>query len=280
MAVSQQAPTLVVISHYDAWAPDQLVALLDQTKDVPAGAHFDTCVVVNQCGSRELHLPERHADVTIFHRPNSGYNIAAWDHGWRSMPPYSDYLFLQEECRILRPNWLSAFRKLLAKPRIGLVGESLFWAGLSWDRLDYQYRDFHFADRVDGRLVPIPTGLRIGMQRLNIPVGKSGEHLQSLILAIRRDVLEHIGGFFSGDSYGEATIAESSISKKVQALGLVVREVGPGSFRYILHPQWTYRQGWALSLLRRAAARIPVSISARLGNLWRSLKSRGGGAAS
>ena len=79
--------TLVVVSHYNAWPTDQLVALLDQIKAIPAGCPFDCRVVVNQAKPGPLELPPRHADVGVLYRENIGYNIGAWDHGWRVGPP-------------------------------------------------------------------------------------------------------------------------------------------------------------------------------------------------
>jgi hypothetical protein len=77
---------------------------------------------------------------------------------------------------------------------------------------------------------------------------------------MRGDVLQAIGGFPTGMNYDEATIAEVALSKKVEALGLSVREVGPGSFRYILHPQWKRRQGIIRSYARLVARWVPVRI--------------------
>ncbi len=36
-------------------------------------------------------------------RENTGFNIGAWDYGWRHLPPYDYYLFLQDDCFIVRP---------------------------------------------------------------------------------------------------------------------------------------------------------------------------------
>jgi hypothetical protein len=41
-------------------------------------------------------------------RENTGFNIGAWDYGWRHLPPYDYYLFLQDDCFIVRPLWLKA----------------------------------------------------------------------------------------------------------------------------------------------------------------------------
>ncbi len=254
-------PTSIIVSHYNRWPTTQLVALLDQIHTIPAGAPFAVTVVVNQELPEPLVLPERHAGTDVLYRENTGYNIGAWEHGWRQRPGFDHYLFLQEECRILRPGWLAPFRRLAARPSVGAIGESLHWAGLSWQRLRRQYRDLPFVAPVDGRQVPFSAGIQAGLNRLGLAEGATGAHLQSLVLYLRRDVLEAIGGFRIGLTYGEATIAEVAISKQVAALGLKVREVGPGSFRYILHPQWQRRQGVVRTALRAVAARLPFSLA-------------------
>lgn len=231
---------------------------------MPAGASFDICVVVNQAVPELLSLPERHAGVRTSYRENTGYNVGAWEHGWRQNPAYDCYLFLQEECRIVRPGWLHAFRRLAMKPAIGLVGESLNWAGLGWNRLARQYRHVSFWASVEGEPVPVTEAIRAGLRRWNAAEGRTGAHLQSLVIAARRNVLEAIDGFPTGVNYDDATIAEVALSKKVEALGLKVREVGPGSFRYILHPQWQRRQGVLRSHARIVARLIPLWIKERL----------------
>ena len=252
--------TLVVISHYNAWPADQLVALLDQAASVPAGANFALCVVVNQAEPTELVLPERQRHVPVLHRANTGYNIGAWDHGWRANPGHDCYLFLQEECRIVRPGWVAAHRRLAMMPAIGLVGEAMQWAGRSWKRLRWEYRDAMFEHPLAEGPVPYPVGIQAGLRDAGLAEGRTGAHLQSLVLCARRTVLEAIDGFPIGATYGEAVVAEVTISKRVEALGLKVREVGPGSFRYVLHPQWIGRQG-----LRQAAGRIILrNLPARL----------------
>lgn len=256
--------TLVVISHYNRWPVDQLVALLDQTVTVPAGMPFDTCIVVNQAEPEQLVLPERHRHVPVLHRENTGYNIGAWDLGWRSNPQYECYLFLQEECQIVRPNWLAALHRVAMRPSVGVVGESMHWHGLTWERLGWIYRDAPFAEQVDGKTVSYPVGVRAGLTAAGLPEGRTGAHLQSLVLCMRRSVLEAIGGFTIGRTYGEAVLAEVSVSKRVEALGLQAREVGPGSFRYILHPQWRRRQGVGRAVARTVMRMLPVGLVERL----------------
>ncbi len=260
-----QPSILVIVSHYNAWPTDHLVALLDQMTLIPAGLPFQTRVVVNQARDLPLKLPERHTGVEILYRPNTGYNIGAWDLGWRESPARDCYLFLQEECQILRPNWLKAFVDLAMRPNVGLVGESLHWAGLSWNRLDRYYANFPFAAKVDGREVPIPVGVRAGLARLGVLPGKTGAHLQSLVFCLRREVLEAMDGFGIGSDYAEATVAEVAASKRVEAMGLRVCEVGSGSFAYVLHPQWAGKRGsWKRKLMRWVEPWVPISLATRL----------------
>jgi len=68
-------PTLVVISHYNAWPTDHLFKLLDEIHAVPAGHPFRCRVVVNQAEDKRLDLPSRYADVEVLYRENLGYNI-------------------------------------------------------------------------------------------------------------------------------------------------------------------------------------------------------------
>ena len=48
---------LVVISHYNAWSSDQLIALLDQMWSVPAGYPFQARIVANRAEPHDLALP-------------------------------------------------------------------------------------------------------------------------------------------------------------------------------------------------------------------------------
>jgi hypothetical protein len=232
-------------------------------KSVPAGLPFDARVVVNRAVDRPLDLPPRHADVDVRYRENLGYNIGAWDHGWRADPAYEDYLFLQEECRLLRPGWLEAFVRCLADPRVGLVGESMFWPGYSWERAD-RYSEYSTFPGTppEGPRVTHTEGIRAFLAARGIPIGRTAEHLQSLVLAARREVLEATDGFIIGRDYGEAIGSEVAISKRVEALGLRVREVGIGPFRYILHPQWAnLRATPARVFFTWLEPRIPVSLA-------------------
>ncbi len=267
---------LVVISHYNAWPTDQLLALLDQIKEIPAGHPFECRVVVNRAVDRDLELPERHRDVEILTRENTGFNIGAWELGWRQGPPRDAYLFLQEECRIIKAGWLEAFAQRLDDPKVGLVGESLYWPGFSWDRADaFSDELLQLHGPIHGWVLSLSRGIRAELEKQGIPAGRSAEHLQSLVWSARREVLEASGGFSIGRDYGEAIVAEVAASKRVVALGLKVVEVGFGPFQYILHPQWSYlKASFHRVLFRRIEPLLPVSLTMSLRRAARSARQR------
>src|SRR6266852_2661705 len=116
---------LVVISHYNARQEDDLLALLDSIDSVPPGWPFQIRIVVNQETPTPLTLPRRPSVMDVHYRPNTGYDIGAWDFGWRVSPEYPAYLFMQEECQVVREGWLKAFVDKASNPAVGLVGKRL-----------------------------------------------------------------------------------------------------------------------------------------------------------
>ena len=239
-----QKTAVVVVSHYNAWPTDQLVALLDQMRTVPAGYPFTVRVVVNQAEDKLLELPERHASVAVAHRANTGYNIGAWEHGWRQEPRADYYLFLQEESILVRPNWLKAFIDQVNRPGVGVVGEIIGFYNTTWDDINETAARYQTD--------PNTIGFREYMTRQGIQYGELADHLQSLVLCLKRETLEAIGGFRIGISKYEAIACEIGISKSVQAVGLAIRQVSLRPFTYIQHPQWeedrlyANRPGWML----------------------------------
>ncbi len=244
----QQPSVLVVISHYNAWETHDLVALLDQLTNTPAGHPFSVRVVVNQEMPRRLELPERHSAVEVLYRPNTGYNIGAWEHGWRAGPAFDTYLFLQDECRIVALNWLKPFVKKLQKPDVGLVGELANWDS-SWNYLQAYCGDYcqHWKVWPDGSRSDLATYYLSVLDGKGIPRGDSGYHLQSLMLCTTRAVLERVNGFDIGADYEEAVASEIAISKKVQAISLRTVQVGLLPFTYVEHSQWADRGRWRMS---------------------------------
>lgn len=231
---------LVVVSYYDARPVHDLDRLLAALRTTPAGHPFEVRVVVNRDGSAPLPIAERHPGVEVLTRKNTGYNIGAWEHGWRTAPAFDAYLFLQHECTLQGDGWLRPFVERAAEPGVGLVGERLNPAwDAPWSEIERRFAGHTLPDhQVDGQPAErLPTYAAF-FARHGIDRGPRADHLQTLALFATRSTLERIDGFPVGRDYGEAIAAEIAISKRVQAAGLRICEVGDRPFRHVSHPQW------------------------------------------
>ena len=233
--------TLVVISYYDRRPIHNLLELIHSLYRYPAGHDFDLCVVVNRTTNDVLSIPEEYSSVTVDYRHNTGMNIGAWDHGWRIHPGYKDYLFLQDECYVIRDNWLSGYRSILENPEIGMVGESLniLW-NKSWAELRELFTNISLPEHmVDGQAVNrVDFYLKLFGEH-GVSPGSTGRHLRSVIWFFPGAVLKEIDGFLIGRNYGECIAAEIATSKKVEALRLGVVQVNKQEeFFYIRHLEY------------------------------------------
>lgn len=231
---------LLVISYYDRRDRDPLRRLTESLAQFNAGRDYDICVVVNRDTTGHLGLSTSTPTLAILERENTGMNIGAWDHGWRTMPKYDEYLFLQDECYVVRPGWLSAFAWKADQPGIGLVGESFNERWLQpWEDLKIAWRSHKMPDHViDGKPASRVEVYLNFLSRNHIPAGNDGGHLRSLVWYVKRSVLEQIGGFPIGRNYGECIAAEIGVSKRVEALGLQAVQVSNEPFCYVRHREW------------------------------------------
>lgn len=235
---------VVVISYWTGHRRHGLYRLLNQIYRYKAGAPFSVCVVCNGGDKDPLVLPKKFAKrgIKVLNRVNSGYNIGAWEYGWRNDLGSDYFLFLQDECRIVKRGWLSAFmEKIQSSPDIGLLGESINWKR-AWD----EQRNNPVAAKCLNRAGEAPFNsvdfLRDYLVSQGIPPGETAEHLQTLVIFIPRHVLEQINGFPTSNLYAEAVGTEIAISKKVVASGYKIAMVGDRRFTYIGHLQWSV--GW------------------------------------
>ena len=209
---------------------------------MPAGHPFDLVVVCNGGGLETAALPPPPAGVSlrVINRENQGYNIGAWDAGWRAAPGYDYYLFLQDECVIREAGWLAAFEsRHRSFNKSALIGESIMWEGLDWAALtEATQRDFVPTYAGEDAENPI-DGYRALLHEMDIPEGPVATHLQSLVLFADGDLLEKMGGLPNRSPYKEAVACEIGISRKAAALGAEVALVTPGKrFSFIAHPEW------------------------------------------
>ena len=218
----------IVISHWNARSADNLRHLLSRVQQEQITCEFSCLVVVNATEQKPLNLDASVRLVSILYRSNVGMNIGAWDHGWRSAFDHDAFIFLQDECVIVREGWLDVYRRKLADGSIGLIGESINH-DMSWDRFLRHPKPHRAAARQQ---------LHDEIKALGIDPGPSSRHLQSLIWAARRDVLERIGGFPIGENKMQCIASEVGVSLKVQSAGLAVQLTGEHRFQWISHPQW------------------------------------------
>lgn len=231
----------VVISFYDRRSSDKLEALLSSMSRFDAGAPFACQIVVNRTSDQELAIPSYPFPIAIAYRENVGMNIGAWDHGWRANSDSQHYLFLQDECLVVRENWGAAFLERCADPGVGLVGEAFnpAWEH-SWDRLRALHRGSTLPDHfIDGRPAGRIEAYLDAMQRWGVDPGATGAHLRSLAWAASRETLSLIGGFPVGANYGECIAAEIAVSRKCAAHNRRLVQVREAPFYFIQHREWT-----------------------------------------
>ena len=82
--------TCVVVCYWTGHKPDDLHRLLGQMMKLDAGSPFDVVVVTNGGDIRPLTLPPRFAPLRLrlIDRENVGYNLGAWEQGWRESEGY------------------------------------------------------------------------------------------------------------------------------------------------------------------------------------------------
>lgn len=242
--MSGRAKTCVVVSYWTGRKPGDLHKLLRQMGKLDAGSPFDLVVVCNGGDGRPLSLPDEFLSLQprIFNRENTGWNLGAWDHGWRQAGEYDHFLFLQDDCFLKQPGWVGDFEfRVENDPGIGLLGEEIMWDEMTWPFIRKA------TDRDLGRLAwpedepvhPLDT-YQAMLNKRGVPPGDVGTHLPSLILFASRKVLEEVGGFpLIGPTYREAVACEIGISRVIASKGYRIARIKDRSFHLIGHRQWT-----------------------------------------
>ncbi|MDW7711232.1 MAG: hypothetical protein SCH98_12245 [Deferrisomatales bacterium] len=243
----------VVVSTWVGNPPAYVEILCRSLERKRAGAAFDLFLCAN---GLEYHPPAVTETMfrRVFIRENRGYNLGAWDHAWRNLPGYDRFLFLQDDCRILRHGWLAAFvRRFEETPNCGLVGEHLNRAwDKPWDELEAAQRP-EAELQVAGRPVSRARYYREALRRWGVPEGPTARHLTTVAQFTSRGVLGRVGGYRLADTYHEAIAAEIAFSRAVEALGYRAVQVGRRRHAWIGHREW--RGGGLGARLRAGASR-------------------------
>jgi hypothetical protein len=236
--------TCVVVSYWTGRPIRDLYRLLTQMTKIDAGAQFDLVVVCNGGNEEPLSLPSRFEvlEPRVLNRENQGYNLGAWDYGWRNTEGYEYYLFLQDDCFLKRSGWVGDFEFRMANDSgLGLLGEVTMWDRMTWSFIRKSTdRDLgRRAWPVDEPVHPLDTYERL-LKEHGISRGEVGTHLCTLILFTTRRVLEEVGGFpYIGPTKREAIACEIAISRLIESHGYRVSKLKDHSFERIGHREAT-----------------------------------------
>ena len=199
----------VIISTWIGNPADYILNLMKSMTRYDACAPFGLYLCAN---GESYRLPPglqgRFTDVFI--RENTGYNLGAWEHSWRKLPEYDDYLFMQDDCFIKKKAWLRDFMACFhSKRRYGLIGECLHksW-NRPWPELTGQQIKTNTRHRISENKESRARYYRDVLKSWGIPEGKKADHLTSVVHFTSRAILERVGGYTIADNYQEAIAAE------------------------------------------------------------------------
>ncbi|WP_435021348.1 hypothetical protein TA3x_002326 [Tundrisphaera sp. TA3] len=236
--------TCVVVCYYIGEPIGPLFRLLKQMGKVDPGAPFDVVIVVNGGDLKPLTLPPQFAGLRarVINRVNHGYNIEAWDIGWRASEGYDYFLFLQSQCFLKAKNWISDFEFRMARDRgVGLLGELYFWEHKTWEFIrESTDRDLGPSIWPAGEPLHPVEAVKTFIEGHGLPATELGTHLSAIILFTSRAVLEEVGGFpLVGATYRQATAGEVGFSRVIEAKGYRLSRIRDRDFSVIGHRQHT-----------------------------------------
>jgi hypothetical protein len=230
----------VVISTWSGGTPRHLLHLCDSIRRHPAGFEYDLVLCANGL-DYVLPSPLTNRFGKLLVRENTGYNLGAWDYAWRHLPDHDHFLFLQDDCVVLRNRWLLDFIDcFVQKPGCGLVGENIdrFW-DKPWSELCVPANQPETEKNREGRqYAEWARFFREKLRQWKIPEGQTARHATAVVQFTSRAILEEVGGYNLGNTKLEATAAEVEFSRKIAARGYTLAQIGRWRHSRIAHPQW------------------------------------------
>ncbi len=228
----------VVVSTWTGNPSSYLIALCRSLTEYPAGADYDLFLCANGLGYSP---PEELVPLfkNIFIRENTGYNLGAWNYAWQQLPDYDRFLFLQDDCVIRRHMWLSDFIECFdSNTRCGLVGETLQrgW-GKPWSMM-CNPEPMDRKDREPVKRAAWVSFVRNMLAQWGIPEGPTGLHITTVVQFTSRAVLEEVDGYNIGLTKEQAIAAEVGFSRKVEAKGYKLVQIGRRRHGRIGHREW------------------------------------------
>lgn len=224
-----QSDTLIVISHYAGRDIRHLSALVSRIQRVTK----NILIIINDDQAiRDTEAVFMGFSVIV--RPNFGMNIGAWNCAFEKFPIYKFYIFLQDECSLLRDDFLVAYENELARHDTGMTGESINY---KWDKPWSEMLKSPLNYRVSNNFYRVEYYLYL-MDKWEINPGLTGRHLRSLVWGFNNDSLRRLGGFPIGLSKEECIAAEIAVSRKIEQLGLRVTQISASPFSFFSHSEW------------------------------------------
>lgn len=236
----------VVISVWNENPSEWLAALVASIDAHPAGHEFALVLAAN---GEDYVVPESIAARfdEVFVRPNVGFNIGAWDHAWRRRPA-DQFLFLQDDCVVRSDGWLADFVACLgSSEQVGLVGEHLNknW-NVTWDEL---------TAGANAGLAERAQRYKARIEEWGVDAGAHARHLTTVVQFTSRAVLEAVDGFHIAGAYEDAVAAEIAFSRKIEATGRTLAQIGGRRHSRIGHREWE-SDGFFAKLRRSAQKRF------------------------
>ena len=226
--------TLITISHYNKRNKSHLNNLISSLKNHDSSLS----IIINDDNSYE-EKKTTFKNINTLIRPNTGMNIGSWNSSYLNNRNFDFYIFLQDECVILKKDFIKKYISELSKVNVGMTGESInFKWAKNWENIASSNLNYVVGyDRLKRPIYRVQYYLSL-MKKWGIQHGGNGLHLRSLIWGFKREILEKISPFPIGKTKEQCIAAEISISKKVEELGLNVTQIHKNPFNYISHIEW------------------------------------------
>lgn len=227
--------TLVVVSHYARRPKTQLTQLTEKLRTLAS----NILVVINDDSAPAESIDTSHGSVPILRRPNTGMNIGGWNAAYNLYPDFDFYIFMQDECEVIRDDFIPAYVAELAKDSVGMTGESINpkW-DTDWSAIAHTPLNYILGFDPNGFPVPRVDYYLKCIKNWGISPGANGRHLRSLVWAFNKGALASINGFPIGVNKEECIAAEIAVSKKIEELNLKVTQISERPFTYIHHVEW------------------------------------------
>lgn len=225
---------LIVVSHYAARGTSHLQSLLSNLSKV----HKNILIVINDDQINKEYF-DFFCGFQAIYRPNIGMNIGGWNEAYQQFPNFKFYIFLQDECVVLREDFIAAYVKELSRVGIGMTGETINYKwDREWGQIINSPLNYHTNIIFNGsRLSRVQNYLNL-LGQWGISPGVGGRHLRSLVWGLNDYALKGIGKFPIGIDKEQCIAAEIAVSKKVEQLGLGVTQISQTPFYFFQHEEW------------------------------------------